>query len=254
MNISKCRPMLIAATALTCALLQGCQTTQKASPIDELSLHEGLERVDSKTADAVFRRPDANMSTYSKLLLRPITVEFAKNWDPKASGSALYDMHEPDREKIKAELAEVFAEVFRKELAKGGYPLVSEAAPDVLEMQAAIVNLYITAPDVSMQTSARTKVYTSDAGHMTLIMQLHDSVTGQLLARAYDHRDSGPDMWQWTNSVTNTAEARRIIATWATALRKALDASRANAANPATSSAQSPAQSRASLQEKERES
>jgi hypothetical protein len=123
---------------------------------------------------------------------------------------------------------------------------------DVLEIQAAIVNLYITAPDVSMQTSARTKVYTSDAGHMTLIMQLHDSVTGQLLARAYDHRDSGPDMWQWTNSVTNTAEARRIIATWATALRKALDASRANGANPATSSAQAPAQSRASMQEKER--
>ncbi|HJY36951.1 MAG TPA: DUF3313 family protein [Steroidobacteraceae bacterium] len=252
MNISIHRQTLLAATALACALLQGCQTTPKASPIDELSLHEGLERVDSKTADAVFRRPDANMATYSKLLLRPITVQFAKNWDPKANGSALYDMHEPDREKIKTELAQVFADVFRKELEKGGYPLVSEPAADVLEIQAAIVNLYITAPDVSMQTSARTKVYTSDAGHMTLIMQLHDSVTGQLLARAYDHRDSGPDMWQWTNSVTNTAEARRIIATWATALRKALDASRANGANPATSSAQAPARSRASLQEKER--
>ena len=255
MNISKCRTTLLAATALGCALLQGCQT-QKPSPIDELSLHEGLERVDSKTADSVFRRPDANMSTYSKLLLRPITVEFAKNWDPKDSGSALYEMHEPDREKIKTELAEVFAEVFRKELEKGGYPMLDELRPDVLEIQAAIVNLYITAPDVSMQTSARTKVYTSDAGHMTLIMQLHDSVTGQLLARAYDHRDSGPDMWQWTNSVTNTAEARRIIGSWATALRKALDASRANGANPVQSSARSPtpspAQSRASSQEKER--
>jgi hypothetical protein len=76
-------------------------------------------------------------------------------------------------------------------------------------------------------------------------MQLHDSVTGQLLARAYDHRDGGPDMWQWTTSVTNTAEARRIIATWATALRKALDASRASAANPS-------AHSRAYSQEKER--
>ena len=125
MNISKCRTTLLAATALGCALLQGCQT-QKPSPIDELSLHEGLERVDSKTADSVFRRPDANMSTYSKLLLRPITVEFAKNWDPKDSGSALYEMHEPDREEIKTELAEVFAEVFRKELEKGGYPMVTQ--------------------------------------------------------------------------------------------------------------------------------
>ena len=135
------------------------------------------------------------MSTYSKLLLRPIEVQFAKNWDPTKSGSALYDMHEPDREKIKSELAEVFAEVFKKELEKGGYPLVTEPGADVVEMQAAIVNLYITAPDVSMDVAGRSKVYTSDAGHMTLIMQLHDSVTGQLLARAYDHSNAGPDMW-----------------------------------------------------------
>jgi hypothetical protein len=255
MNISKCKPTLLAATALACALLQGCQT-QKPSPIDELSLHEGLQRVDSKTADSVFRRPDAKMSTYTKLLLRPITVQFAKNWEPESSGSALYRMHEPDREKIRSELAEVFADVFRKELEKGGYPMVAEPAQDVLEIQAAIVNLYITAPDVSMDVSGRSRVYTSDAGHMTLIMQLHDSVTGQLLARAYDHRDGGPDMWQWTTSVTNTVEARRIISYWAVAFRKALDASRADGAQPVQTSARSathsPTQSRAPLNQKER--
>jgi hypothetical protein len=240
MSTGNYHAMLITSAALACTLLSGCATTTQ-SPIDELSQQEGLQRVDKKGVDAVFRRPEAKMSTYSKLLLRPITVQFAKNWEPEKSSSVLYDMNPPDREKIRTELAEVFADVFRKELQKGGYPLVAEPAPDVLEIQAAIVNLYITAPDVSMQTSARTRVYTSDAGSMTLIMQLHDSVTGQLLARAYDHRDSGPDMWQWTSSVTNTAEARRIIATWATALRKALDASRADGVNPTQTPAQSSA-------------
>ena len=172
------------------------------------------------------------MSTYSKVLLRPIEVQFAKNWDPSKDGSALYRMNEPDREKIKTELAELFHETFKKELEKGNYPLVTTAAADVVEIQAAIVNLYITAPDVSLDVAGRSKVYTSDAGHMTLIIQLHDSVTGQLLARAYDHRSASGDLWQWTNSVTNTAEARRIIASWATALRKAWDASRADGVNP----------------------
>jgi hypothetical protein len=231
---------LIAPT-LTCALLSGCTTT-KPSPIDELSQQEGLQRVESKVADAVYRRPEARMSVYSKVILRPIEVQFAKDWDPSKDGSALYKMHEPDREKIKSELAELFAETFRKELEKGNYPLVTQAAADVVEIQAAIVNLYITAPDVSMDVAGRSKVYTSDAGHMTLIMQLHDSVTGQLLARAYDHRSGGTDMWQWTNSVTNTAEARRIIATWATALRKAFDASRADGVNPAATPGQTSAQ------------
>jgi Protein of unknown function (DUF3313) len=233
MNIAQYRLIPLIA-ALGC-VLHGCQTTGKPNALDDLSVQEGLVRVEHKGVDSVYRRPEARMGVYSKLLLRPISVEFAKNWDPKKSGSALYDMHEPDREKIKRELAEVFAEVFKRELEKGGYPLVTQTGADVLEMQAAIVNLYITAPDVSMEVAGRSKVYTSDAGHMTLIMQLHDSVTGQLLARAYDSRDSGSDMWQWSNSVTNTAEAKQIIGAWARALRKALDASRADGANPTQS-------------------
>jgi len=241
MSIAKHRlnGLIPVIAALGC-VLQGCQTTGKPNALDDLSVQEGLVKVENKAVDSVYRRPEARMNVYSKLLLRPISVEFAKNWDPKQSGSALYDMHEPDREKIKSELAEVFAEVFKRELEKGGYPLVTQSGPDVLEMQAAIVNLYITAPDVSMQVAGRSKVYTSDAGHMTLIMQLHDSITGQLLARAYDSRSAGLDMWQWSNSITNTAEAKQIIGAWARALRKALDASRADGANP-TQSTSAPA-------------
>jgi hypothetical protein len=42
-------------------------------------------------------------------------------------------------------------------------------------------------------------------------------------------------MWTWGTSVTNTAEAKQIIATWARALRKAWDASRADGVNPVKS-------------------
>lgn len=224
------------AAAIAFAALEGCQTT-KSSPIDELSLHDGLERIDSKTVDALFRRPGADLSVYSKLLMRPLEVQLAKNWDPQSSGSALYRMNEPDRERIRRELAELFAKVTESELAKGGYPLVSSPGSDVLELQGAIVNLYITAPDISMDTPARTRVYTTDAGEMTLIMELHDSVTGQLLARAYDRRQDSSGQWRWTTSVTNSAEARRIISVWASALRKAFDAAHAGAAPAAPSAA-----------------
>jgi len=229
MNSSK---LLTCCAVVLATLACGCTSTQ-TTPIDESSVNEGLERVPSKTVDALYKRPGATLTGYSKLLLRPIEVQFAKNWDPAKTGSVLYEMHEPDREKIKTELASVFADVFKDNLAKGGYPLVESTGKDVLEMRAAIVNLYINAPDVSMQTAGRTKVYTADAGEMTLIMQLHDSVTGQLIARAYDRRDASQSgMWTWTNSVTNTAEARRIIGIWATALRKAFDAAHESAATP----------------------
>lgn len=210
-------------------LLAGCQTTGP-SPIDEPSSREGLVRVEHANIDAVYRRPGTTLSLYSKLLLRPIDVQFAKNWDP-AGSSTLYRTHEPDTDKIRNELAEAFAQVVRRDLEEGGYPLVEQPGEHILEARAAIVNLYITAPDVSMQTPGRSKVYTTDAGEMSLILQLHDSVTGQLLARAYD-RQAGMESgaWTWTTSVSNTAEAKRIISIWATALRKALDASRAEPA------------------------
>jgi len=212
------------AAAVLCGL-GACQTTRQ-SPIDELSTQEGLERVEVKGVDAVYRRPGANLSPYNKLLVRPVYIEFSKNWKPEQD-SALYQMNEPDRERIRQGLADMFAEVMVNELqTKGGYQLVTEPAADVLEVRPAIVNLYITAPDVSMQTAGRVRTYTTDAGEMTLVVELRDSVTGTLLSRAFDRRNADNMSWQWTNSVTNSAEAKRIITGWADTLRNALDASR----------------------------
>lgn len=215
--------LLLTATAV-CGIV-ACQTT-KQSPIDELSTQEGLQRAEVKGVDAVYRRPEANLTPYNKLLVRPVYVEFSKNWKPEQN-SELYRMNEPDREQIRQDLAKLFAEVMVKELeTEGGYQLVTEAAADVLEVRPAIVNLYITAPDVSMQTAGRVRTYTADSGEMTLIVELRDSVTGTLLARAFDRREGDNMMWQWTTSVTNSADARRIITSWADTLRNALDKAR----------------------------
>jgi hypothetical protein len=218
--------------ALSIWALMGCQTTNKGlEPLDELANGEGLVRVESKAVDVLYKRPEASLAGYSKLMLTPIEVQFAKHWTPESSNSTLYNMHSVDREKIKSDLANAFAEVFTRDMQKGGYPIVSEAGPDVLEMQAAIANLYITAPDPS-QLTGRTEIYTTDAGEMTLIMQLHDSITGQILARAIDRRGASNDYWNWTTSASNTADAKRIISGWSTSLRKAFDASRGEGSEP----------------------
>lgn len=207
-------------------LLAGCQTPK--SPIDDPSTQEGLVRADVKGVDAAYKKPGANLSAYDKILLRPVTVSFSRNWKPEQD-SALYTMNKPDREQIKQELSDAFAAGFKQVLdEKGGYQMVTEPAKDVLEVQAAIVNLYINAPDVSMQTAGRVRTYTADAGEMTLVSELRDSVTGTLLARVYDRRegmDSG--VWTWTTSVSNSADAKMEIRRWAELLKKALDASRA---------------------------
>jgi hypothetical protein len=119
--------LMTLSSIAACALLGACQTTgpSPSEQLDQAATEEGLVRVETKAVDAVYKRPEATLTAYSKLLLHPVEVQFAKNWDPASQGSALYKMNEPDREKIKTELAAVFAEVFKRDLEEGGYPLVN---------------------------------------------------------------------------------------------------------------------------------
>lgn len=218
------------AIGIACACMCGCATSPSNSPIAEASTQEGLVRAQTPGVDALYRRPDANLSQYNRILLRPVEIAFAKNWKPE-SESAIYSMHKPDREKIKRDIAELFHSTVQEVLGdKGGYTLVSEPDRDVLEVRAAIINIYITAPDASMSNPGITRTYTANAGEMTLVAELHDSVSGEILSRAYDRREDTGGMWTWTNSVSNTADAKREVRRWAELLKKSLDASRGKTA------------------------
>jgi hypothetical protein len=167
-------------------------------------------------------RPEASLSGYKRVRLERLQVAFDKNWKPNDTRRGSARLTSADFDKIKNGLADEFAKVFDAELAKGGYQITTEAGEDVLDITPLVVDLYIAAPD--KMTAGRSYSYTADAGRMTLVAELRDSETGQILARALDARSSS---WNGTfrisNSVTNVAEARIIMARWASALRDALD-------------------------------
>ena len=184
---------------------------------------DGLPRVKSKQLDHVYKLPGADFSGYKRVRLDPIEVEFDKNWKPNDSErSPSRRLTNDDLEKIKKALAEEFRKVFTEELTKNGYQVVTEDDDDVLRVSAAIVNLYINAPE--KMSAGRSRTYTTSSGHMTLVVELRDSVTGKLMARAVDSvqgRDTGN--FQITNSVTNMSSARTALSKWARVLREGMD-------------------------------
>ena len=213
------RTLLPLSFVLCAATLAGCASSRSTLP-DEW---DGLVLQPGTRLGAVFVKPDAEIASYRTVLLDPVQVSFARNWDPNRGGrSQASRLNASDITAMKAGLADMFREIFRAELARGGYQLVDEVGPDTLRVTAEIVDLFVTAPNT--MTAGRSRVYTANTGRMTLVAELRDSVTGEILARVVDSRSGrSTGTWQITSSVANNADARRAIGIWAAALRQGLD-------------------------------
>ena len=156
-------------------------------------------------------------------MLDPVEVSFARNWSPnRGARGAGRRLNAADVAAIQTGLAQIFREIFVAELGGAGYEIVEAPGPETLRISAAIVDLYVTAPDTN--PSGRVRTYTANSGQMTLVLEVRDSVTGEILARAVDRRSGrSSGTWTVTNRMTNTADARQAIRVWASSLRQALD-------------------------------
>lgn len=185
---------------------------------------DGLHRVPDSKMAIVYAEPEADLSGYQKVQLLEAYVAFKKNWarDQRSSSIDPLSVTSGDVERIKNRLAEEFRAVFTEVLEEGGYPVVDAAGDDVLLVRPAIINLDVTAPDT--MRAGRSRSYTQSAGEMTLYVEIYDSVTGDLIAKAMDRKaDRNSSYYTWANSATNKAAADRILKGWADILLAALN-------------------------------
>ena len=186
---------------------------------------EGLVRVPDSELAIVYADPEADLSHFKRVKLLEPYVAFKKDWQRNYNRTATsrIGMTSSDMDRIKSDMAKEFNQVFTEVLEKGGYPVVEEAAEDVLLIRAAIVDLNPTAPDTRSPGINRT--YTQSAGDMSLYIELYDSQTGDIIAKALDKQVDGrhSGYYTWANPASNSAAARRILRGWATILLDALN-------------------------------
>ena len=186
---------------------------------------EGLKLIpNTKDIALVWAEPGADLSQYDRVYLAQPYVAFKKNWRRDQNRGTL-KVSNSDMERIKKDVAELFIEVFTEELEKGGYELATERAEDVLIVKPAIIDLNVNAPDT--RNAGRSATFTETAGSMTLYLELYDSVTDDLLAKALDPKaDRSSGLMQWQTRVSNRAAGKRMMKPWAEALRNGLDEAR----------------------------
>jgi len=205
------------------ALLSLFAVASIASAADEMpeTTPEGLVLLTGTKLNTVYVRPGASLDQYTKVVLFDAYVAFRKNWDRDYNRNLMPGTtraRPADMEKIKASLAEEFKTVFTEELQeKRGYEIVETADYDVLVVKPAIINLDVTAPNLSNTSNDRTVI--TSAGQMTLWMELYDSVTGELIARVIDPAvDNRNGLAYRASTSANRNAARKILREWASIL------------------------------------
>jgi len=188
---------------------------------------EGLQLIEDTNLALVYAEPGVDLGVYSKIYLDNPYIAFKKNWQRDQNRYQPSKVTANDMTKIKNELSSLFMDVFSTTLEEGGYVLVTEPAEDVLRVKPAIINLDIIAP--ATNSPGMTRTYAETAGEMTLYMELYDSVSGVLIAKALDRKeDRKTGYFEWQSRVSNRAAANRILQVWANVLKEGLDDARAS--------------------------
>lgn len=216
---------LLLLSILALAIASTPALAKKKDELPEYTV-EGLKRVENPHNMAiVYAEPGANLSQYKRVYLTEPYVAFKKNWQRDQNRSMSIRISTSDMNRIKVNVSKMFMEVFTEVLTEGGYELADERAEDVLIVKPAIIDLDVNAPDT--MTAGRSHTFAQSAGSMTLYIELYDSETDDLLAKAMDPTaDRQSAFMQWQSGPANRQAGKRMMKPWAEALRDGLDRAR----------------------------
>jgi hypothetical protein len=177
---------------------------------------DGLTEVNSRRMGATFLLAGADFRPYKKVMLAEPEVAFQNNWMRDVNrGRSARRVSQADADRILATVATNLTDIFASEFTRAGFEVVTKPGPDVLKLNVDIINLFVNAPDTG--SSARSASFTTNAGEATIVLEARDSETNALLARAVDRSrtQNNAGMGTRANSVTNTADFRRLAQSWA---------------------------------------
>ncbi len=208
--------MVLAATLfLSSAAMAAKKEEPPQTTIDGLSLAKNTKH------RLVYVADDVEFQSYTKVMIVDCTVAMAKNWQRdynRSSRDLSRKISDKDVTRIKETVATEFKKVFTQTMIDNGLEVVTEPASDVIVLRPAIINLVVNAPDT--QSAGISHTYVANAGQMTLYLELYDSVSGTILGKLMDARNTrraAPSM-SYSNRVTNISAADQLLKSWANEL------------------------------------
>ena len=187
----------------------------------------GLQRTDIRGMDLAYVRPGASLAPYRRVWLGPVSISFQRNWERTIGQATGSRVQARDVQRVVQDLSGVVRSEVGRELERGGYVLADAPGLDVLQIDLRVTELYLNAPD--FPGIAPTSSYSRSFGELTLVADLRDSVSGDVLMSVLD-RKLGRDFQQFrlTTRVENTHEVGMVAQEWSRLLRHQLELARAS--------------------------
>lgn len=205
-----------------CSLSLAAMAQSDDADSDASSTFDGLVQVKAKGFRNVWLRPGVDSSVYTKII--PGGAEFHYRAVPPTPGTSVARSQTTEfqiEQKSRETLEQIVVEAFDKELGKSKYfTLTDQPAPDAVYVRGGLYDIVSRVPP---QSAGRSEIYLSSVGEATLVVQIEDSTSREVLARVIDRRAAEPAFARPSNPVTNTSEVRRLAGTWARIFRSSLD-------------------------------
>lgn len=217
------KKIVLTFVAMTMAGCSSAPPTIQQGPNAEVS-YDGLHAIDNSIFKAAWADPDIDFSRYDKIMAGGAFFEYRAV--KKTSGTSRARASDTEfyiDEKAREKLKELTSEIFNEELAKSSRFSVTDASgPDVLIIRGGLHDIVSQVPP---DIIGRGDIYLSSVGEITLILEVVDSMSGEVIFRAVERRaaERGGGMAMRSNSVNTRSEVRRLIRRWATTLRDGLD-------------------------------
>lgn len=186
--------VILAAAAL---LLAGCVTTTV----------DTYRKVPESRVDSAFIKPGVDFSRYRQLQPVPLEIYYYEGeLEPDAA----------DLERIRS----IFRTAFLGKIGDD-YALVDQPGPDVLHVRASLVDLELSPVPGNLPIRGRAASLVA-AGQLTFFMELADSLSGEVLARAGD-REKAPTQIAVATSERDWSRTEKAAERWAQMFRDFLD-------------------------------
>jgi len=221
-RVTRMGAVLIGALSCFTAMAADVQRPSTFKLATDMWKKEGLQPVRAQGLDLVYVRKAARLNGYSKVLLKSVVVEVNPDWRRK-SGMSVSTTPVKVKPVIEAVTRMVHEEA-GKALATAGYQIVDAPGEDVIEIDVAVLNLFLIATEEMMMRGD--SVDAKSVGRMTLVASLRDSASGELVLNVFDDelghkpdrpsREAAAECMDW---------ARSALSVWAATLKNGLDIS-----------------------------